>query len=472
MYAKFYGLDQAPFHITPDADFLFLTPSHKQALGSIIYGLEERKGFIAITGEVGLGKTTILRTLLSRIDTEKNKIIYLLNPCLSFNELLQFLIQEMGQQPIGIESSDLISQLNGLLISEYQNGKTVVLLIDEAHLMPVETIKNLRLISNLETSKDKLLQIVLVGQPELEVILKQDDLRALQQRIAVRAILSPLSPKEGLTYIKHRLDKAGAKGKKIFTKRALSLLVQEGKGVPRRLNILCDNALVTGYGYLKAPVNPRIVKEVIGDFGGITPRSFWAREWLVASGIAVAIVLAFGVKSLSPFGSYEVSVVKDMLGESFFATSSRPPGLVVQKMGEVKTSIVTLDDPRMLGNEVVTEQSNSLKVSLNDNSFNVQDENIEGRQGPNVFETKMVRDGDTLHKLIRQVYGMSNPQKIQLIVENNPSLEHEMKIYPGQILKFPRQEKRVTDKRDGVVDEEQVFVSGQEKFILAENQKP
>ncbi|WNM57979.1 AAA family ATPase [Candidatus Nitrospira allomarina] len=296
MYFNFFGLRTKPFNTTPDPDFLYLSPGHKQALGSLIYGIKEKKGFIAVTGQVGLGKTTILRSFLDQPHQPNQETIYLLNPNLSFTSLLKTLLRELGHTPIEGDDAEVLEQLHFVLIEKYREGKTVVLLIDEAQNMPVDTLEHLRMLSNLETPKDKLIQIVLLGQPELDALLDQYELRQLRQRIAVRAIIQPLSKPESFEYIRHRLDKAGGEGKKIFTNSALGLIVQEAKGIPRRLNILCDNALVTAFGYNTALVTAKIAKEVIGDLTGQPAHTLWKLVPL----IGLALILVLGLVALLP----------------------------------------------------------------------------------------------------------------------------------------------------------------------------
>ncbi len=296
MYFNFFGLRTKPFNTTPDPDFLYLSPGHKQALGSMIYGIEEKKGFIAVTGQVGLGKTTILRSFLNQNHQANQETVYLLNPNLSFTSLLKTLLRELGHDPLEGDDAEMLEQLHFVLIEKYREGRTVVLLIDEAQNMPVDTLENLRILSNLETPKDKLIQIVLLGQPELDILLDRYELRQLRQRIAVRAIIHPLSKPESFEYIRHRLDKAGGEGKKIFTNSALALIVQEAKGIPRRLNILCDNALVTAFGYNQALVTGKTAKEVIGDLTGRPAHSLWKLIPL----IGLALILVLGLVALLP----------------------------------------------------------------------------------------------------------------------------------------------------------------------------
>lgn len=285
MYLNFYHLKKEPFNVTPDPAFLFLSRCHKEALASIIYAVENRKGFLVITGDVGVGKTTILRSYLETVDREKLKTIYVLNPNVSFKALLKTIFQELNIYTETDEVFEMVNHLQQVLIDEYKHQRNVVLIIDEVQNMPLETLENLRTLSNLETSTDKLIQIVLIGQTEFEKILNRNEIRQLRQRIAIRTVIYPLKRPDSIAYINHRLNKALGNDAMIFTRGALKLIARKGRGIPRNLNILCDNALITGYGYQKNPVTSRIVKEVIADFEG--KKKFSSLRW----GIAVSTVL-------------------------------------------------------------------------------------------------------------------------------------------------------------------------------------
>ncbi len=278
MYLEFYGLLKEPFHITPDPEFLYLSPSHKEALGVILFGVENRAGFMMITGGVGLGKTTILRSALQQFDRQRVKTVLVFNPCISYRDLVRLIYDELGiEVPEGEDQFQLIQRLHLALIEEYKQGNNVVLVIDEAQNMPVETLENLRMLSNLETSKDKLLQIILVGQqPELENLLNGDALRQLKQRIAHRATLVKLTPKESADYIRHRLDIALGVKASPFSKQAVKKIVNHCDGVPRCINIICSNALVSGYGSGQKPIGPKLVQEVIDDLEGRV-RAGWGK---------------------------------------------------------------------------------------------------------------------------------------------------------------------------------------------------
>lgn len=301
MYLTFYGLKKEPFHTTPDPNFLYLSPTHKEALGAIIYGIEQRKGFIAITGEVGVGKTTIIRAYLERPTTRKQKTIYIFNPVVSFQALLNTIFKGLDVTPTQTDLPDLVTQLHEILISEYRANSTVVLVIDEAQNMPVETLENLRMLSNLETVSDKLFQIVLIGQPELNTLLDDPRLKALKQRIALRANICPLSEKESQAYIEHRVNLVSRTGNSLFTKDALKLITKQAQGIPRRLNILCDNALITGYGRQRNPVTASEVKEILADFDTRGPGMVSRWPYVAAVAIALAIGSLFLISSFLPF---------------------------------------------------------------------------------------------------------------------------------------------------------------------------
>lgn len=326
MYQDFYRLKREPFHITPNPEFLFLSPSHKQALGSIVYGVRNRKGFIVITGEVGVGKTTILRSYLEGVAKQKTKVIYIFNTNVSFKNLLKTIYKELGLDP---QSGDIVEMLNDLyqiLMEEYKQGNTVLLIADEAQNMPIETLENLRMLSNLETSNDKLLQIVLIGQYEFEEILNLYELRQLKQRIVIRSTIVPLSGKESMAYIKHRLEKAALNGTPVFTKGAMKRIVKEAKGIPRVLNILCDNALITGFGYKARPVNVKIVDEVITDYkGGEKEHSLL--KWVItpAALLLLFVLVLFFISNKDLILSKVEDIFSQLKGVSISAVENPDP---------------------------------------------------------------------------------------------------------------------------------------------------
>jgi general secretion pathway protein A len=303
MYLEYFGLNRAPFHITPDPDFLFLSPSHKEAFATVVYGVEQRKGFVSLVGEVGTGKTTVLRAYLRRIEKTDIRPIYLFNPALNFEDLLRLVLRELGATPEGDNAQQLLDQLQWVLIEEYKAGRNVALIVDEAQNIPVGTLESLRMLSNLETTTDKLIQIVLVGQPELQDKLDVHALRQLRQRIAVRAVIKPLSRAESTAYIHYRLQQAGCIRSDVFSQAALRAVVRAARGNPRTINILCDNALVAAFGGGEFSVSRKTVREVLAD---VTSRP-WKRYRRVtaAAAAALAVVCVSGLAVLASRGGEE-----------------------------------------------------------------------------------------------------------------------------------------------------------------------
>ncbi|MFC1736009.1 AAA family ATPase [Candidatus Hydrogenedentota bacterium] len=265
MYRHFYGLREKPFNMTPDPKFLYLGSKHKEAFAHLFYGIKNRNGFVVITGEVGTGKTTLCRALLKQIG-EDTEVAVLFNPCLSPDELLMAVNADLGipktETAGGMPPSrrDLLDDLSGYLIQKRSENKNVVLIIDESQLLSPEVLEHIRLLSNYETDTEKLIQIVLVGQPELQAHLSLPKLRQLDQRVTARYYLPPLNAKETGEYVLHRLRKAGA-SKKIFTKKALDLVYKCTEGIPRQINVLCERALLAGYAAEQGDIDKALVKK-------------------------------------------------------------------------------------------------------------------------------------------------------------------------------------------------------------------
>lgn len=262
MYLAFYGLREAPFSPTPDPRFLFQSARHREALAQLVYGVRERKGFIVLTGEVGTGKTTLLRSLLERLDAA-TPVAYVHNPALGVDELLEYVLHDWGVKAVGDSRARRLIALNEFLIEEHRQGRAPVLVIDEAQNLPVEALEAIRMLSNFETADRKLIQILLVGQPELRQTLARPELRQLRQRIALRCHLGPLTPEETRLYIRHRLRVAGAADVGIFSDGAVQRIVDYTGGVPRLINIVCDHCLLAGYADSKRRVDARMVDEAI-----------------------------------------------------------------------------------------------------------------------------------------------------------------------------------------------------------------
>lgn len=272
MYLEFFGFQQAPFNITPDSRFLYLSERHREALGSLLYGIEQRKGFIALTGEIGCGKTTVCRAMLGKLDREKVKVALILNPEIDDLELLQTINAEFGIPADSSSKRELQNQLNQFLLNEYQGDRNVVLLIDEAQRLSPDALEQVRLISNLETEDAKLIQIALVGQPELGDILDLAELEQLNQRITVRYHIRPLSFEELSDYIHHRLKVAEGKVPVHFQKKALKKIFDYSRGIPRRVNVVCDRSLLVAYVREENEITEETVAKAIEELGGMPKR--------------------------------------------------------------------------------------------------------------------------------------------------------------------------------------------------------
>jgi len=259
MYCDFFGFSEKPFTITPNPRFIFLSKNHKEVFAHLLYGIRNHCGFIEITGEVGTGKTTALRTLLNQLESDSYRLALIFNPSLSARELLRSINAEFGIDSTAASDADLLDTLNGFLLRENAAGRTVVLVIDEAQNLEPDVLEQIRLLSNLETETDKLIQIILVGQPELGVMLRRSDLRQLSQRITVRYHLQPMDFDDACAYIRHRLEVAGFRAKELFSPRAVRKIYRFSRGFPRLINILCDRALLVAYTEDSKVVNGAMV---------------------------------------------------------------------------------------------------------------------------------------------------------------------------------------------------------------------
>jgi general secretion pathway protein A len=263
MYEKFFDLKEKPFNLTPDPKFLYLGETHREALAHLIYGVKERKGFMVMTGEVGTGKTTLLHALLRHLGDD-TKTVFIFNPILDVKDFFKFVCIDLGIPTENQTKGDWLLGIYQFLIESYRKNEKVVLIIDEAHDLNPFILEEIRLISNFETATDKLIQIILVGQPELNAILNLSKCRPLKQRISLWFFINPLSQKETGEYIRSRLYNAGM-GTSCFTGEAVDEIFRYSKGIPRLINILCDNSLTTGYATDKRKIDEEIVKEVIAD---------------------------------------------------------------------------------------------------------------------------------------------------------------------------------------------------------------
>jgi general secretion pathway protein A len=266
MYKNFYGLKENPFNVNPDPRYLFLTKQIEEALTGLMYGIQTRKGFITLTGEVGTGKTTLINRLLDWLHQRKARTAFLFNSRMNSNQLFDFILAEFDIQCESKSKSQQLMKLNHWLLDRYRMGETVVLIIDEAQNLTYPVLEEIRLLTNLETSTEKLLQIVLSGQPELEEKLKLPQLRQLRQRIMLRCRTAPLTKEQTHEYIRERLKIAGASGEPIFSPQTIDAMHIYSLGIPRVVNLLCEHSLVNGFVDQQRPIQPKIVEEVAREF--------------------------------------------------------------------------------------------------------------------------------------------------------------------------------------------------------------
>jgi general secretion pathway protein A len=319
MYLDFFGLKEKPFNATPDPKFLYLTPGHREALAQLVYGVQEHKGFIVLTGEVGTGKTTLLQTLLQKLDSN-TAVAFVFNSTLPFDDMLEYILEDYGIGKAGASTAQRLVALNHFLIERRRAGQNTALIIDEAQNLEVSTLEQVRLLSNFETPTDKLLQILLVGQPELKAKLLLPQLRQLRQRISLRCAIPPMTAEETRDYIRTRLRIAGARDLNIFGEPAVRRIAEYAGGIPRVVNVVSDHALLIGYADQTRQIGRDIVERAITylEEGELPSRQvrripLWRRSvprWAVAAALAsTAGVVAVATIDASAWAGFWQSAV-------------------------------------------------------------------------------------------------------------------------------------------------------------------
>jgi general secretion pathway protein A len=345
MYTSFFGLIEKPFAITPDPRYLYLSERHAEALAHLLYGINEAGGFIQLTGEVGTGKTTIVRTLLSRVPQHAD-VAVILNPRVTATEFLLTICEELG---LGLDEADrtsakeMVDALNRRLLAAHSDGRRVIVIVDEAQNLSADVLEQVRLLTNLETATHKLLQIILIGQPELRELLDRNELRQLAQRITGRYHLSPLSKHETQEYVRHRLRVAGAAGE-IFTPAALSEVYRLSSGVPRVVNVCCDRALLGAYTMERREVTPALVRRAAGE---VYDRRFapqwlgWVAAAITFAGVAIIVYAGITVWRNAPAGLRSASK-PPVLAPPAAAHAERPPVAAATPPAQMPVPLQTL----------------------------------------------------------------------------------------------------------------------------------
>jgi general secretion pathway protein A len=461
MYAEHFNLSVEPFGLTPDPAFLYLSPGHREALAAVEYGLLARRGFITMVGEVGTGKTTLLYTLLSQMGPEV-ETAYIANTTQSFEDLLLSVLKDLQVEPADTSKHALIGALNAHLVRRAEENRTVALIIDEAQNLSDRTFEELRLLSNFETYTQKLVQIVLVGQPELADRLSQPSLRQLHERVSVRTCIKPLDRVEMERYIDHRLRRAGGTMQQLFAPRAVNLIVKRAGGIPRRANILCHNALLFSYGRDLPQVTVPIAREVVAGMGERrarfvprpalrSSRAWQAARWaaIVALGVG-AVAMIDRVTSLAVSGASVISGV--LTGVPVHGAPLAVTPLAPRK---------PVDDPAPPAREVPSDPPSAevreeappampaqpaQEIRPESRQEPAAAKEPAGEDAPAPFTagtvTLRVPPGATLWGLLRNVYGQVDRARAEGIIPEilrlNPQLKSADIILAGDLLRMPR----------------------------------
>jgi len=482
MYCNFFKFSERPFDLTPDPKFLYLNKGYRETLASLLYGIRERRGFITVVSEVGMGKTTLLNAVLDCLD-ENTKVAYISNTDVTFLQMLNMSLIELGISRPGqtLCKIEAIHRLNEFSIEQLAKGGNVALIVDEAQNLDALALENIRLLSNLETHKRKLVQIILSGQSELDTKLNAPELRQLAQRVSLRRYLAPLSEKETYSYIGKRLGIANYKGPSLFSKRSRQLIWEYAGGIPRKINILCDNALLIGYGLKKKKIQAEVVEEAIKDLSWspylvtIEPRPtaylkldtskfkkwFFYPRFSLAAVLLLTTCLSFtmglflGKSLLSPHGSNSLAVQNPAQAElqslSDIPEQSLTHALIDNFARATQQRKVTL---RTVPEEIVRPKSipEGEQVLVAQNSAEVPSETkkeqpeVTPESGSKEKEKVLNRNpttiviakrGDTLFRIIMRSYGKYSKTMLSTVLSKNPEIVGPTRIFPGQAIKLP-----------------------------------
>jgi general secretion pathway protein A len=434
MYAEFYNLKEKPFNLTPSPRFLYLSETHKEALALLNYGLMEQKGFVLLTGEVGTGKTTIIQTFLENLDSSI-EYVYISNPTLSPVDFLSYVASSLGLEPNSHAKSSLLAQLKDNLQHYIRNQQKVLLIVDEAQNVSLKLLEEIRLLSNMETADDKLINIFLIGQPELNQKLSNPKCRPLLQRISIRYHINPLNIDETEDYIKTRLQAAGAKDLKLFSKEVIKVIHKYAKGYPRMINILCDNVLLLGYSNGKKRITSEMIEECYDDLQ--LPDAFLKKDheidimdahkvpgttgktpYLRTAALSLMLFFLFSVISFTDIGKQYLKRA-ELFYRNFFSINL-PETVFSDSDSHQKTSKITKEHPSKEEASPVLPES-------------------EEEASPPKEEKRVitVKPGDTLLGLAMEVYGLADKKTLEWIKMKNPQIRNVNMIEPGQQIVFP-----------------------------------
>lgn len=458
MYTDFFGLKEKPFNLTPSSRFLYLGESHKEALALLTYGVDERKGFILLTGEVGTGKTTMVQALLGNLD-HTVEYVYLSNPLMSVDDLMNYLAFSALKKKVHFKSkSEFLLEFESFLKQCLQHQKNFVLIIDEAQKLSFELLEEIRLLSNMETADEKLINIFLVGQPELNEHLSEARCRPLLQRISVRHHISPLNLEETAEYVMTRMSIAGTgDGDKIFPKRAIKALHDYSSGYPRMINILADNALLLSYSMEKKKITPDMIKACYDDMkleGSFLssdkkegekpkrdeePDERKRRPWKwVAVLIVVLLAFAFGV---TPTGRNVLNDFAKFIPNNILYAPKPVQEEAVESPQKVNGKITEKDEKKVEENRIgerKKQEKQNVETPVIQNVAPPEEGNLIDKNTVGPLKTITVERGDTLLALVAKVYGFADEKVLDLVQRNNPDLKDIDRIEIGQQIAFPR----------------------------------
>lgn len=474
MYTEFYNLTRSPFENTPDPIFLYLSKQHKEVLSALLYGIRYAKGFVLVAGDVGTGKTTLIHVLLNSI-RQTNFAIHVINPRIDFDDILKYLAAKIGITLEGLNTLELIDHIRRKLEHQYKIGRRAVLIIDEAHLLSEDSLEDIRLISNLESEKRKLIQIALVGQNEIYDTLQKGPLKSLKQRILINRKLKPLGQKDTRHYIRHRLNVAGT-NTNLFDTGALSLIWRKSGGTPRIINHICDNALLIGFAEEKKTIGAKIIKEVVKDMetGYNQPRfhfraPYFRLRWLVGSA-AIVFTILVGLNLLLN----QPSEIKEIFNISGFSVQEeRPPQPDDIIGGAIETATTEVIKQKSanphdsqggrhpLDSNIATDPKNE-KIQTDNNLVAVAEVGtsdlgvitervtlkLPSLAMPNNHnithddflnkKKKKVKPKEYLYRIATEEYGIVNDTVLDVIHMANPDINNLDLIFAGQIIRLPQ----------------------------------
>ena len=430
MYNSYFGFSVSPFRVTPDPNLFYSNPVYEEAYANLRYGIEAKKGFIVITGEVGTGKTTLLRKLMTHTSEGIIHTVYIFNTYLNFTELLQVIHYDLGLGQKEANKVKLLQELNDFLITQLGNGNIVSVLVDEAQNLSDEALEGLRLLSNLETDQEKLIQIVLMGQPELQARLDQPSLRQLKQRVALQCRLVPLRDEEVCRYVDFRLSAAGYTGKRLFHPDAYRQIAVASNGIPRLVNIICDNALLCAFGRSEKIISKDIINEVAGDLR-LTPRTQLAQKQIISSPIdtqpdtnmpvpkSTTKLPQRKLRRLARFGLETCLVVVGLITVASFID---PRNFLVNAGRTLETAKGNLNEWALF----MSHHQVAAPAKVN---TEVEVEITEQRV--------IIPQGSSIYKIATEAYGTKNGLGMDLIKEFNPGIKSLGKVAAGRSLLLP-----------------------------------